>query len=150
MCLKEKILIDNNTVDFILENKDLFIRAARRYQFYVCTSVVEELASIPDSKKDKRITLFIALSKFGATFINDSCLIVGYSRIGACNIGDFRVYEEILNESKNNVRDAIIANTAVVNNCILLTGDIALYKKMKNLKYRVMNFEEFMEENTNG
>lgn len=149
MDLKDKILIDNNTVDFILDNEDLFVKATSRYDFFVCTSVVEELASIPDSKKDKRIKLFITLSKFGATFINDSCFILGYARFGVSNLGEYKVYKEILNESKNNVRDAIIADTAVTNNCILLTGDTGLYKKMKNLNYRVINFEEF-KENTNG
>lgn len=147
--MKNKILIDNNTVDFILSNEELFVNAAEKYSFFVCTSVVEELAKIPDSKQNKRIRLFIALSKFGVTFINDSCFILGYARFGVSNLGEGKVYKEILNDSKNNIRDAIIADTAVANDCILLTSDISLYKKMKKLNYSVMNFEEFKEK-TNG
>ena len=145
--MKDKILIDNNTVDFILENEQLFIKANKKYKFFVCTSVVEELAKIPDTKKDRRIRLFISFSKFGATFINDSCFALGYSRFGVSNLGECKVYKEILNESKNNIRDAIIADTAVTNDCILLTNDTDFYNKMKNLNYRVMNFKEFMEQN---
>ena len=141
----DKILIDNNSVDFILENEETFIKATKKYSFYICTSVVEELANIPDTKQNKRVSLFISLCKFGATFINDSCFVLGYARFGVSNLGEGKVYKEILNESKNNVRDSIIADTAVTNQCILLTNDSNLYKKMKKLNYQVMNFTEFKE-----
>ena len=89
--------------------------------------------------------MFIAFSRFGATFINDSCLILGHSRWDVSNFGDGQVYKEILNPSLNNIDDSIIADTAVTNNCILLTNDTELYGKMKNLNYRAMNFQEFEE-----
>jgi rRNA-processing protein FCF1 len=146
----DKILLDNNGIDFILENEELFIKATKKYNFYVCTNVVEELAKIPDTKKEKRIRLFITLCKFGATFINDSCHVLGVGRLGMSNLGEGTVYYEILNENNSNVRDAIIADTAVTNNCILLTDDTRLNKKMKNLNYRVMKFKEFEKDINNG
>ena len=112
--------------------------------------MVGELAKIPDSKQNKRIALFITFSKLGATFIPDSCAIYGHSRYGCCKWGAGKVYHEILNDSKNNIEDAIIADTAVTNDCILLTNDSRFYNKMKRLNYNVMNFTEFEEDNSNG
>ena len=146
----DKILIDNNSVDFILENGEVFVEATKKYKFFVCTSVVEELAKIPDTKLEKRIKLFVSLCKFGATFINDSCFVLGYARIGMSNLGDCKVYNEILNSNRTNVRDSIIADTAVTNSCILLTNDTALYNKMKRFHYSVINHTEFKEIINNG
>lgn len=143
----EKILLDNNAIDFLFQNEEIFIKAKKNYQFFVSASVVEELANIPDEKKEKRIKLFISLCKLETTFLNDSCCIVGFARFGVSNLGEGKVYKEILKESKGNVRDAILADTAVSNGCVLLTDDKGLSERMRKHGYKVVNFEEFKEKN---
>ena len=140
----KKILIDCNCIDFLLTNEKDFMEKKNEYQYFVSSSVVEEIATIPDDKKNRRIALFLALCKIGANFLNDSCFVFGKARFGFSNLGEGKVYSEALNESHNNTRDSIIADTAVTNDCILLTNDSKFCKKMKRLGYAALSFEEFI------
>ena len=142
----KKILIDCNCIDFLLTNEKEFLEKKNEYKYFVSSSVVEEIATISDDKINKRISLFLALCKIGASFLNDSCFILGKARLGFTNLGEGKVYSEILNESQNNTRDSIIADTAVTNDCVLLTNDSKFCKKMKRLGYAALSFEEFISE----
>lgn len=141
----KRILIDCNCIDFLLTNEIDFLEKKSKYNYFVSSSVVEEIATIPDDKKNKRICLFLALCKIGASFLNDSCFILGKARLGFSNLGNGTVYSQILNESHNNIRDSIIADTAVTNDCILLTNDLKFCKKMNKLGYAALSFEEFIK-----
>jgi len=138
-----KLLIDNNIINKLLENIELFKKKRDRISYCVSAQIVEELANIPDSKKEDRIKLFISLAQIEAQFLLDSVMIWDISRFDLSKYGDGIVYNKILKESKNNIRDAIIADTAVSNDCILLTNDVDLYSRMKNFGYDVLNFDEF-------
>jgi rRNA-processing protein FCF1 len=144
---KKRILIDNNCIDTILENLDFYENMKSKYEFCVCTSVVEELANIPDTNKEKRITVFICLAKIEAKFLPDSVFVAGHSRTGVACVSNAEIYHKILCESKSNISDAIIAETAVRNNCMLLTNDLRLYKKMKDNNYDVITFEDLKNAN---
>ena len=115
--MKEYLFLDNNSIDVINENIELFKQLDKLYKYCISPSVLEELANIPDNKKETRIKNLITLIEMQPKFIYDSVFIFGYSRLDCACLGDGRVYNEILNSSHNNVRDAIIADTAVNNNC---------------------------------
>lgn len=143
--MKQRVLIDNNCIDTLGVFSDIYKHLTSQYEFCVSSIIVEELASIPDDKMEKRIKTFIALSKAEVKFVLDAIKIYGVTRYDCCRYADEKtrkVYHEILNESGNNVKDAIIAATAAYENCILLTNDKELYKKMKEHGYAVMSFDE--------
>lgn len=139
---KKKILFDNNAIDTVLKNSDLYKSLIHKYEFYVCTTVIEELANISDNEKEKRIKLFISFAKMEMKFISDSVFILDHSRLDCACLGNGVVYNQVLNKNKSNIKDAIIADTAVTRDCILLTEDKKLYKKMKSLNYKVITLEE--------
>lgn len=142
---KEKLMIDNNAIDIIRENKSLFNIIRKKYNFYVSPSVLEELSNIKDDKKEDRIRNIISLIELNPKFIYDSVFILDYSRFDCACLGNGEVYKKILNESGNNIRDAIIADTSVNNNCILFTCDKKFYNKMKRNNYKCVNLDDLKE-----
>ncbi|MCL1949220.1 MAG: hypothetical protein FWF59_05770 [Turicibacter sp.] len=144
--MKEKILIDNNILNILNTEVQVFEGLSSKYDFYVCSTVIEELANMPDAKKEERVRLLLSFAKMGIRFVTDAVFIIGHNRLDCSRIPSDKaseVYNSLLNESSKNVKDAIIATTAVVDGCILLTDDKKLKNKMKQLQYRVMSFEEF-------
>lgn len=148
--MKNKILFDNNAIDTILDNFNLFKKLSKFYSYFASPTILEELATIPDDKKEKRIKNIISMFQLNFKLINDSVFIIGHSRLNCACLGNGYIYNKILNKSKNNIKDAIIADTATINKCILYTNDLRLYNKMKKLNLNVINLEELKKvENTN-
>lgn len=137
--MKKKLFLDNNSIDVIYENNKLFEKLKKIFIYCISPSVLEELANIPDNKKEKRIKNLITLIELQPKFIYDSVFILDYSRLDCACLGDGKVYNEILNNSHNNVRDAIVADTAINNKCILFTEDVRFYNKMKKRGYDCVN-----------
>ena len=140
-----RVLIDNNCIDTLRDNEEMYAELSQSHEFLVSSSVVEELAGIPDTKKEIRIQTFLAFSKAQVKFVTDAVAVWDVSRWNYARWPEERtieVYEKILNKEKSNIRDAIIAATAVMESCILLTNDTKLTTKMKNNNYAVMSFSE--------
>ncbi|MBO5481178.1 MAG: hypothetical protein J6A63_08330 [Clostridia bacterium] len=159
-----KILLDSVGVNIVSENFDFFQEKKDKCEFYISPTVLEEFTNMNSidydklkektieeqndyilkriKKHEKFIVLLIQLSKLTPKFLLDSVLIANHSRVGCACLGDGIVYKTILKETKGNVNDAIIADTAVNNDCYLLTGDDTLYKKMTANNYKVLNIED--------
>lgn len=55
--------------------------------------------------------------------------------------------QEIHNQNIHHMRDAMIAESAIYNNCILVTADKRLYKKVKKyFPQNVINYYDFIDE----
>lgn len=143
--MKEKLFFDNNAIDFVQENQKMFFELKNHFDYYISPTALEELANIKDDYKERRIKNLICLIEMSPHFLYDSVFIFDYSRWNCACLGNGDVYKQILNPSKNNIRDAIIADTAVVNNCILLTNDKQLYNKMHNLGYACFNLADITD-----
>lgn len=68
------------------------------------------------------------LADLRAHLVPTSVSVLGEARLGYTRLGDGSVYHKILNDSKNNISDAIITDTAVKEGCILITEDIKFQK----------------------
>ena len=159
-----KILLDSVGVNIVNENFEFFENKKDKCEFYISPTVLEEFANMNSidydklkektieeqndyilkriNKHERFIILLIQLSKLAPKFLLDSVFIIGHSRLGCTCLGDGTVYKTILKETKRNVNDAIIADTAVNNDCYLLTRDNVLYKKMSQHNYKVLNLED--------
>ena len=159
-----KILLDSVGVNIVNENFEFFEKNKSKCQFYISPTVLEEFTNMNSIDYDKLksktieeqneyilkrikkheefIVLLIQLSKLMPQFLLDSVFVLGHSRLSCACLGNGEVYKTILKETKGNVNDAIIADTAVNNDCYLLTRDDVLYKKMSQHNYKVLNIED--------
>lgn len=119
--------------------------AEKQYEYYITTVQIEELCKIPDDKMETRIRNIITLTELRAKLVPTSISVLGKARLGYARLGYGEVYNKILNGHKNNIEDAIIADTAVYEGCTLVTEDKDLYNRMQKNGYEVMYFSEFMD-----
>lgn len=161
----EKILLDNNAVDMVRENYDLFEKGKRKFSYYISSTILEEFANmqVPNferlksldekirleaiesckKRQEKFITNLLCVARLSPILLSDSVFAFGHSRLGFACLGTSEVFNIIKEERKVEESDAIIADTAVNNGCYLLTNDKHLSIAMKEYKYRVLNLSDF-------
>ena len=142
-----ELLLDNCVVNKLAEDGSIFNLFIRLKEFgyadfNVCFSTIEELVQTPDKCKEKRIRALDLLLLLEPRFFSDSVSIFDKTRFDASTFSDGEVYKEILKVSKNNVKDAICAQTAVSNGLALVTEDKQLYNTMKRYGHQVYMIDE--------
>ncbi len=140
-----RILLDNNIIDKINDILNYLIEKSLHVEVFICSTILEELASIPDTKKEIRIINLLQLAKLEAKFVNDSVIVWDNSRWDFSDWSNGIIYNNNVNDSHNNVHDAIIAETSVKHNCYLITDDKRLYNKMRKHNYKVLSLSELKE-----
>ena len=85
------------------------------------------------------------LADLRAKLIPTTITVLGISRFGYTCLGEGKVYNLILNKNHSNVKDAIIADTSVGEDCTLVTEDTDFYNKMKSNGYKVLKFNDFLQ-----
>ena len=139
-----KIMFDSNIFDKLPTFIDQIKSSTTIYEYYITTIQVEELCDIPDIEKRK--TNILMLADLRAKLIPNSVCVLGHSRLGYSRLGEGDVYNLIINENKSNIKDAIIADTAVKEGCTLITEDKRFYNKMKSNGFAVLKFDDFLSE----
>jgi len=141
------IIFDTNSFDKILTGEiplDLIKRSINKgYRYFVTHIQIDELSNTPDTKKDKRAQLILFLSAVAPSLIPSESFVLGYSRLGFAKLGTAGYYEKLLNENKTNIKDAIIGETAIKNNFILITEDKNFIKKMESLGGIILTPENY-------
>jgi rRNA-processing protein FCF1 len=142
---KIKVMFDSNVFDLLHRNIDLLKKNENKYEVIITTIQIEELCRIPDCKLEERIKNFIMLVDIRARLVPSSIFVLSKSRLNYGRLGIGEVYNKILKPSKRNINDAIIADTAVCENCCLVTEDIELYNKLKENGYETIMYNDFIE-----
>lgn len=144
----DKIMFDSNAFSSLL-NSDMdwtnfFSQCEEKYEFYVTAVQIEELTEIPDSKKESRIRHMLCLCKMRAKMV-PNILVLGYGRLGLSVLADENdtTYEELLFESRRNVKDAMIGEAAKREGCTLVTDDTKFISKLHKVGIPTMTFDEF-------
>lgn len=143
----QKVMFDCNTFSKLLKLSDWqeFIAKARvKYELCVAAIQVEELAQIPDDKMETRIQHILCLCEMKATIVQTAA-VMEHGRLGFCAFADENdtTYEDLLNESKNNIHDAMIGDAAKREGCLLITNDCRFKKKLCRNGIDAMSFEAF-------
>ena len=122
----------------------IFSKCEDKYEFYVTALQIEELSEIPDSKKETRIQHMLCLCKMRAKMV-PNILVLGYGRLGLSVFADENdtIYEDLLFESRNNIKDAMIGEAAKRESCTLVTDDTKFIAKLHKAGIPTMTFEEF-------
>ena len=144
--MPKKIMFDSNAIDRLSTINLGDLGNIENYEFYVPVTLLEELASMPDEKKELRILNLITYAVLRPIMVISSVSIFDHSRFDLCRFGEGEVYSKILNGSGSNINDAIIADTSVTEGCTLVTNDVRLFKKMRSNDYSAMLFDDFIKE----
>ena len=145
-----KIMFDSNAfsrlIDSHLYQRYFFAKCTEKYEFYVSSIQVEELAQIGDNKKERRIQHMLCLCQMRAKLV-DTLAVLGYARVGLCVVGGDAdsTYHRLLTATKGNVKDAMIGEVAQREGCILITDDTRFASKLKAESIPTMTFQEFCD-----
>lgn len=143
-------MFDTNAFDKAIENLEVLDKLKNNNKFYMTYVQEQELLSIPQDKRDKMLSIFSMIEVMDIQKIPTSIFLLNHTPIGSGKIGNGEVYDELLNEGKTNVDDALIGETAITEGCVLVTNDKQLYNKLLKYDIRVMTFEEFLAQLSNN
>lgn len=146
----KKIMFDSNAFSSLLNSNidwtNFFPKCEGKYEFYVTALQIEELSEIPDSKKETRIQHMLCLCKMRAKMV-PNILVLGYGRLSFSVVADENdtTYEELLFDSRSNVKDAMIGEAAKREGCTLVTDDAKFISKLQKVGIPTITFEEFAQ-----
>ncbi len=130
-----------------------------KHEYFVTHIQNDELNAAPQRVKNRLLTVFQVIPQ---QLIPTEAAIIGISRIDMAKIGDGGLYNLILSElgnrkplePENNRKDALIGETAIKNEIILVTDDKALLDSVEGHGGKVMSFDTFQKvittENSTG
>lgn len=102
------------------------------------------------NKKNKPVFEFLEYCNFKrvsciATLMQNYTLLDGSFRILDEKSDRYEIFEEVYKNNIHNIKDAIIAEAAIYNNCILVTKDSRLNKKVnKHFIRRSILIDDFL------
>jgi predicted nucleic acid-binding protein len=137
-----KLILDSNVFDDLLAGKiSINNFNLNENEIFITHIQVDEINECPD--KFKRASLFNLLIEIRPEKIPTETFALGFSRIGNAKLGDAILFQKLRNSNLNHSKDALIGETAIKQNLILITNDKRLRNKVIELGGSSMNIEEF-------
>lgn len=137
-----KLILDSNVFDNLLSGKislnDLDIN---NNEIFITHIQVDEINECTD--KFKRASLFNLLTEIRPEKIPTETFALGLSKFGNAKLGDAILFQKLRNSNLNHSKDALIGETAIKQNLILITNDKRLKNKVNELGGTAMNIEEY-------
>ena len=131
--MKTKIMFDTNAYDKLQNNIPTLKHTLQKYDFYVSSIQITEILAIPDEKKDIRNNNLRNLIELRPTLV-PTPFTFDHLNFSSFSFSPEPSYWHILKESKANRNDALIAATAIHEDCRLVTDDKDLLRRMKLLE----------------
>ena len=143
-----RFMFDTNVFGKILKMQVPTSLLTSEHQYFVTHVQKDELNNAPQSIRAKLLSVFQVVPQQA---IPTESAVVGVSRIDGAKIGDPGLYDSMLQELDrrkprehgNNIKDALIAETAIENGIVLVTDDKALQDSARNHGGTVMPFDAF-------
>ncbi len=105
---------------------------------------IDELAAVPDL--DRRSRLLLALVDFGR-LVPTGAFALGFSRLGYARLmDDVNVVEALRSGNVDHTRDALIASTAVFEQCALVTNEKRLTARARERGIEVVTSLDLLTE----
>ena len=140
--MKTKIMFDTNEFDKVLDSNIDPDQITDKYEVYVTLIQMEEIRNIPESKKEKREKLLNTISKLKAISI-PTPFTWDYFNFASFSFSIEPAYWKVLKQTKANRNDALIAATAIHEECVLVTEDKEILRDMKKLNKPAYTFIDF-------
>src|SRR3989338_2816811 len=162
-----KFMFDTNIFDSILDKKIDISKFPNNYEFFIVHIQRDEIEAIqkPEklNRKNKLLEFFKGLNQ---EKIATESFVLGTSKLGNAKLSkvptesmvwDVSRWDESKWTSEDNIieklrkgnlkhtEDALIGETAIKNNFILVTNDETLLNKIKSLDGRAITFEQFIK-----
>lgn len=148
----KEYMFDTNIFNKILDGKidASFFKA--KGKFYVTHIQSDEINNTPNEKRKQE--LLDIFSEIEQERIPTESFVLDYSRLNGGKLGNGTIYQIILDElnKKNpvrkasNIRDALIAETCIRNNLILVTDDRELSGSIQQYSMEVMKLNGFIKQ----
>lgn len=142
-----RVVLDANAVDPLIddpgvaESLDSAISAGQLEVFYPHITL-EELAAVADL--DRRVRLLLALVSVGK-LVPTGAFVLGASRLGLARLGgDTVAFDGLRSNRTKHTNDALIAVTAQMDGCTLVTNDERLRKRATESGISVLTVNELV------
>jgi rRNA-processing protein FCF1 len=141
-------MLDTCAYNALTEDPDVLklVKGAvqKGYEFYITHVQVDEIVEISDKNKEKRKKAVLFLAYGRPHILLTETGVWGHSRWDFFKFGDEdSVYHKLLNGNKSNIKDALIGETAIKNECTLITDDLDLIGRMVAIGGRVKRYADF-------
>ena len=141
---KLRIILDSNLFDDIVTgNLKIDENIKKKAEFYITHIQVDEINKCSD--EEKRAKLFLFMGKASPVIIPTASFILGKSRLGEARLGDGIIFEELKKGNIKHTDDALIGETAIKDNLILVTQDVTLKNKVNSQGGKAIDLLEFKE-----
>ena len=143
-------MLDTNVYNKLLDN-EICINGLKG-EFFTTHIPKDELNDT--QKEERRKQLEAKFKEISHRELPTESLVWGTSKWGKAKFSDGKFYKKLLNllerakpKDRGNIKDALIAETAVKNSFILVTNDVALQEAVKEIdpNFQVIDFTKFIE-----
>jgi rRNA-processing protein FCF1 len=144
--MKYKFMFDTNIFDAILDGNVPIDDLPKGYEYYVTHVQRNEINNIKNTGKIERKKCLLSLfNKLKGASLHTETSIWGVTNWGESKWrANGGLMHKISGDNIKHQSDALIAETAILNNIILVTNDEQLIQKVKKLEGAVIKFEQFM------
>jgi predicted nucleic acid-binding protein len=143
-----RFMFDTNVFCKILKMQVPTSLLTKGHQYFVTHVQKDELNNAPQRIRGKLLSVFQVIPQEA---IPTESAVVDVSRVDGAKIGDSVLYNSMLQELNrakpkehdHNIKDALIAETAIKNGIVLVTDDKALQDSARKHEGTVMPFDAF-------
>jgi predicted nucleic acid-binding protein len=137
-------MFDSNIFDDLVSgNMSLNLFNTANIKVYLTHIQIDEINNCKDL--EKRAKLFLFMIELNPKKIATESFILGTSRIGSARLSDGNIIEILRGGNLKHTNDALIDETAIKNNLILITNDLTFQKKVEGLGGVVMNVKQLKD-----
>jgi restriction endonuclease S subunit len=138
-------MFDTNIFNRILDNELDISAFDSNYDYFVTHVQRDEIEKCRNEERKQRL-----LEKFKLVPQNEiptESFVLGTSKLGKAKLGDGKLLEKIRKSNLKHTNDALIGETAIKNNLILVTEDEDLRKKVNELGGEAISLLDFQSGN---
>lgn len=141
-----KLIFDSNVFDeFISGVLDINFIKEKKWEVYITHIQIDEINNCGNS--ERRALLFNFMLEIRPFKSPTESFIIGTSRIGSAKLsGNDDIFEKLKAENPKHINDALIGETAIKNDLILITNDLKLKKKVIELGGNSLTVDELINE----
>lgn len=142
---KQGVIFDNNFYNYLVDGKEsnkTLENISNQFEVYITHIQYDEMNNCQDSEKRLKMNLFNGVLR--PKVIPTSSFVVGTSRLGHGCLGNGEILEKIRESNPKHTNDALIGETAIKNNLLLITNDNRLKKKVLELGGQTKTVSEFL------
>ncbi|TET39220.1 MAG: hypothetical protein E3J72_00835 [Planctomycetota bacterium] len=147
--MEYRFMFDTNIFDKILESKIEIADLPSDGKFFVTHIQEDEINKISaPEKQEKKHRLTELFNVIPDENIATTSAVVGVSRIGGSRISgksELRTELHAANKGKGKIKDTLIGETAIKNDCILVTEDVNFRDAMIKVGGRVIAYTELVQ-----